>query len=133
MSKSYNNTLPIFGEEKATRKLIMRIPTDSTPVEEPKPTENSIILQLYKLFASAEGYEDMVRDFRNGGCGYGDFKKDLVEVTVESLAPIKERYEAIRNSDELLTILNDGAEKADAIAQKTMQRVRAYFGLGTGY
>ena len=56
-----------------------------------------------------------------------------MEVTVESLAPIKERYEAIRNSEELLTILNDGAEKADAIAQKTMQRVRAYFGLGTGY
>lgn len=74
MSKSYHNTLPIFGEEKATRKLIMRIPTDSTPVEEPKPTENSIILQLYKLFSSAEGYEDMVRGFRNGGCGYGDFK-----------------------------------------------------------
>ena len=60
-------------------------------------------------------------------------EKDLVEVTVAALAPIKERYEAIRNSDELLTILNDGAEKADAIAQKTMQRVRAYFGLGTGY
>lgn len=81
MSKSYNNTLPIFGEEKATRKLIMRIPTDSTPVEEPKPTENSIILQLYKLFASAEGYEDMIRDFRNGGCGYGDFKKRLFDAT----------------------------------------------------
>ena len=77
MSKSYNNTLPIFGEEKATRKLIMRIPTDSTPVEEPKPTENSIILQLYKLFAFAEGYEDMIRDFRNGGRGYGDFKTPL--------------------------------------------------------
>ena len=67
MSKSYNNTLPIFGEEKAVRKLIMRIPTDSTPVEDPKPTEGSVILQLYKLFASAQGYEDMVRGFQNGG------------------------------------------------------------------
>ena len=67
------------------------------------------------------------------GKGYGDFKKDLVEVTVEALAPIKARYEDIRSSEELLIILNEGAERADAIAQKTMKRVREYFGLGTGY
>lgn len=87
MSKSYNNTLPIFGEEKAVRKLIMKIPTDSTPVEDPKPTEGSVILQLYKLFASAEGYEDMVRDFKNGGCGYGDFKKRLFDAYWEYFRP----------------------------------------------
>ena len=91
MSKSYNNTLPIFGEEKAVRKLIMRIPTDSTPVEDPKPTEGSVILQLYKLFASAQGYENMVRDFQNGGCGYGDFKKRLFDAYWEYFRPARER------------------------------------------
>ena len=91
MSKSYNNTLPIFGEEKAVRKLIMRIPTDSTPVEDPKPTEGSVILQLYKLFASAQGYEDMVRGFQNGGCGYGDFKKRLFDAYWEYFRPARER------------------------------------------
>ena len=64
------------------------------------------------------------------GKGYGDLKKDLVEVTVDALTPIKEKYEEIRNSEELIQILKDGAEKADAIAQKTMKRVRENFGLG---
>jgi tryptophanyl-tRNA synthetase len=66
------------------------------------------------------------------GKGYGDFKKDLVEVTVEALAPIKERYEQIRHSEELIEILKDGAAKADAIAKKTMARVKENFGLGLG-
>ena len=64
------------------------------------------------------------------GKGYGDFKKDLVEVTVDALAPIRQRYDEIRNSQQLISILKDGAEKADAIAQKTMRRVKENFGLG---
>ena len=59
-----------------------------------------------------------------------DFKKDLVEVTIDALAPIKQRYQEIRESKELIEILNDGAQKADAIAQETMKRVRKNFGLG---
>ena len=79
MSKSYHNTLPIFGAEKELKKRIMRIVTDSTPVEAPKPVENSTILALYKLFASPEAYAAMVADHERGGCGYGDFKKRLAE------------------------------------------------------
>ena len=61
MSKSYGNTLPVFGEEKALRKLInKKVVTDATPLEDPKPTENSIILALYKLFATPAQYEEMV-------------------------------------------------------------------------
>ena len=64
------------------------------------------------------------------GKGYGDFKKDLVEITVDALAPIKEKFDEIRSSQELIDILDDGAEKANAIAEKTMARVKDNFGLG---
>ena len=130
MSKSYNNTLPIFGEEKAVRKLIMRIPTDSTPVEDPKPTEGSVILQLYKLFASAEGYEDMVRDFKNGGCGYGDFKKRLFDAYWEYFRPARERRAELEaNQDYVHRTLEEGARKARETASVVLDRVRRAVGL----
>ena len=75
MSKSYGNTLPVFGEEKALRKLInKKVVTDATPLEDPKPTEGSIILALYKLFATPAQYEEMVAAHQRGGVGYGQFK-----------------------------------------------------------
>lgn len=136
MSKSAENVhsrISLLDEPSKIKKSIMKATTDSDGVvkfdAENKPGISNL-LNIYSVLAekSVAELETMYE-----GKGYGDFKKDLVEVTVAALAPIKERYEAIRNSEELLTILNDGAEKADAIAQKTMQRVRAYFGLGTGY
>ena len=130
MSKIYNNTLPIFGEEKAVRKLIMKIPTDSTPVEDPKPTEGSVILQLYKLFASAEGYEDMVRDFKNGGCGYGDFKKRLFDAYWEYFRPARERRAELEaNQDYVHRTLEEGARKARETASVVLDRVRRAVGL----
>ena len=72
--------------------------------------------------------EDLEKQYE--GKGYGDFKKDLVEVTIGALAPIKEKYNEIRNSQYLIDTLNDGAERADEIAQNTMKRVRDHFGLG---
>ncbi len=132
MSKSYNNTLPIFGEEKPTRKTIMRILTDSTPVEAPKPTDNSIILQLYKLFASAEGYEAMVNDFRNGGCGYGDFKKRLFDAYWEYFRAARERRaELVANQDYVSQVLADGAQKARATAAAVLDRIRRAVGLAS--
>mgnify|MGYP000765868663 CR=1 FL=1 len=130
MSKSYNNTLPIFGEEKAVRKLIMRIPTDSTPVEDPKPTEGSVILQLYKLFASAQGYEDMVSGFQNGGCGYGDFKKRLFDAYWEYFRHARERRAELEaNQDYVLRTLEEGARKARETASVVLDRVRRAVGL----
>jgi tryptophanyl-tRNA synthetase len=130
MSKSYNNTLPIFGEEKPLRKLIMRIPTDSTPVEDPKPTDNSIILQLYKLFATAEGYSAMVDDFKNGGCGYGDFKKRLFDAYWEFFRKARERRAEIQqNPDYIEEVLQKGAAQAREEANKTLIRVRKAVGL----
>lgn len=130
MSKSYNNTLPIFGDEKSLRKIVMRIPTDSTPVEEPKSTDNSVILQLYKLFADAPGYSAMIDDFTKGGTGYGDFKKRLFDAYWEYFRQARTRREEIlANPDYIPQVLADGAQKARATASIVLGRVRQSAGL----
>ena len=130
MSKSYQNTLPIFGAEKKLRKLIMGIKTDSTPVEAPKATENSIILNLYALFASPEDYRQMIADHEAGGFGYGDFKKRLWEAYWDYFAPMRERREElIADPAEVDRILKEGAEKAREEAAKVLTRVRNAVGL----
>lgn len=130
MSKSYHNTLPLFGEEKTLRKLIMKITTDSTPVEAPKPIENSIILALYRLFASEADYANMLADHQNGGVGYGDLKKRLADAYWEFFAPMRERRLAIsQDPGHVEKILAEGAERARAEASKVLQRVRRAVGL----
>lgn len=130
MSKSYHNTLPIFGDEKATRKLIMKIPTDSTPVESPKSTDNSIILQLYKLFSSTEGYEGMIYDFQHGGCGYGDFKKRLFDAYWEYFRQARKRRADLEADPSYVhQVLKDGALKAREASAIVLDRVRTAVGL----
>ena len=131
MSKSYGNTLPIFGEEKALRKLInKKVVTDATPLEDPKPTEGSIILALYKLFATPEQYAEMVAAHERGGVGYGQFKKELFESYWEFFRPARERREWIlAHPDYVDSVLEAGAEKARGEAAKTLARVRAAVGL----
>src|SRR5713101_688228 len=79
MSKSYNNSIDIFGDENETRRRVMSIVTDSTPVEAPKDPATSTIFQLYSLFASKNEIAEMREEFQRGGTGYGDFKKQLFE------------------------------------------------------
>ena len=130
MSKSYGNTLPIFGEEKPLKKLIMKITTDSTPVEEPKPTENSTILALYKLFASESDYAAMVADHERGGVGYGDFKKRLAEAYWDYFAPMRERrMEILADAAYVDGVLAAGAVRAREEASKVLDRVRRAVGL----
>ncbi|MEG0024736.1 MAG: tryptophan--tRNA ligase [Akkermansia sp.] len=130
MSKSYSNTLPIFGNEKLLRKTVMRIPTDSTPVESPKSTDNSVILQLYKLFASAPEYSAMMDDFNKGGCGYGDFKKRLFDAYWEYFRPARQRREEILACPDYISqVLHDGAQKARQTASVVLDRVRKASGL----
>ncbi len=130
MSKSYGNTIPIFGEEKPSKKLIMRIVTDSTPVEEPKPTENSTILALYKLFASEADYQEMVDQHRNGGVGYGDFKKRLAEAYWDFFEPMRaRRAEILADKGYVDEVLNAGAARAREEAAKVLSRVRRAVGL----
>jgi tryptophanyl-tRNA synthetase len=130
MSKSYGNTIDIFGDEKEIRKRVMSIVTDSTPVETPKDPSNSTILQLYSLFASKGETENMRERFRKGGTGYGDFKKELFEKLWEYFSPMrKRREEIVRDKSYIEDVLKRGAERANAIADKVMSRVRQAVGL----
>jgi len=130
MSKSYNNTLPIFGEEKPLKKLIMKIVSDSTPIEAPKPTEGSVILSLYKLFASDDAYATMITDHQNGGIGYGDFKKRLAEAYWDYFAPMRARRdEILADPGYVDQVLADGALRAREEAAKVLDRIRLAAGL----
>jgi tryptophanyl-tRNA synthetase len=130
MSKSYGNAIEIFEDEKSLRKKIMGIQTDSTPVEAPKPTENSAILALYKLVATADEYDTMVAAFQAGGCGYGDFKKTLFAKVWNYFAPMRERRaEIVADPAFVDHVLRDGAGRANAIASGVMRRVRKAVGL----
>lgn len=130
MSKSYNNTIGLFEEEKKLRKKVMGIKTDSALVEDPKPIEDSSILGLYRLVATPEQVQAMEADFRRGGIGYGDFKKQLFEAIWAYFAPMRERREQILADPGYVDqVLKDGAERANALAGSVLQRVRAAVGL----
>ncbi len=131
MSKSYGNTLPIFGEEKPLRKLInKKIVTDTTPLEAPKPTEGSIILALYKLFATPEQYAEMVANHERGGIGYGQFKKELFEAYWEYFRAARERREwLVANPGYVDDVLTKGAARAREEASRVLTRVRNAVGL----
>jgi tryptophanyl-tRNA synthetase len=130
MSKSYGNTIDIFMEEKALRKRVMSIVTDSTPLEAPKNPEGSLIVALYRLFADKAQVEQMKDEFRAGGVGYGHFKQRLFEAMWEYFAPMRARREEILARpgyvDELLA---HGAERARGVAQGTLERVWKATGL----
>ncbi|MCC8021845.1 MAG: tryptophan--tRNA ligase [Akkermansiaceae bacterium] len=132
MSKSYGNTLPVFGEEKQLQKLINRnIVTDCTPLEAPKPVEGSVILQLYRLFASSVDYEKMVDAYERGGVGYGTFKKTLFEAYWEYFRPARaRRSELLAEPGYVDAVLEKGARKAREEAAGTLARVRRAVGLG---
>ncbi len=130
MSKSYQNTLPIFGDEKQLKKLVMKITTDSTPVEAPKPTEGSTILALYQLFGSPADYVTMIADHENGGCGYGELKKRLAEAYWDYFALMRtRRAEILADPSFVDQVLADGAIRAREEAGKVLARVRKAVGL----
>ncbi len=133
MSKSAENPLSrisLLDDEKTIKKAIMRATTDSEGAIYYDLDNKPGISNLLNIYSSFSGMpvEDIVTRYE--GRGYGDFKKDLVEVTVDALRPIRERFKEIRPSQELIHILRDGAEKANAVSEKTMKRVKDRFGLG---
>ena len=130
MSKSYGNTIDIFGEEKETRKRVMGIVTDSQPVEAPKDHARSTIFQLFSLFASKDEIAEMRGRFQKGGTGYGDFKKQLFGKLWEYFSPMRKRREELL-ADKLYVdnILVQGARRANEAANDVMARVRGAVGL----
>jgi len=131
MSKSYGNTIEIFGEEKATRKKIMGIVMDSRTPQEPKPdADKNLAIQLLKLVAPASVAKEFEDKLRAGGLGYGDLKKALFENYWNYFADArKKRAELAANLDFVNKILADGATKARSLARKVLQRARKNCGL----
>jgi tryptophanyl-tRNA synthetase len=130
MSKSYNNTIPLFAPENTLKKTIMRITTNSQSVEEPKDPDTSQIFLLYKLFASREEQDALAARYRSGGMGWGAAKEELFLVVNRALSPIRDKYDAIMaDIPSLNKILEEGAEKARPLAQATLKRLRKAAGV----
>jgi tryptophanyl-tRNA synthetase len=131
MSKSYGNTLELFGDEKALRKKVMGIVSDSRPPAEPKPdADQNTAIQLLKLVAPPDVYQLWVDKLRAGGTGYGDVKKVLFEHYWNFLAPARtRRAELSANLDYVEQVLQDGAQRAQAVADRVLERARRACGL----
>jgi tryptophanyl-tRNA synthetase len=131
MSKSYNNTLEIFEELKAQRKKIMRITTDSRPMEEPKlDYENDHLYQLFSLFATDQQREEMAAMYRAGNFGYGTVKKALADASENFFAAARAKREALAaNPAEVAEILRDGAVRARKKASEVLTRAKKACGL----
>jgi len=131
MSKSYNNAIEIFGEEKLLRKKLMSLVMDSRTPAEPKPdADKNIAIQLLKLLAAPEVAKDYEDRLRAGGLGYGDLKKALFENYWNCFADARaKRAELVSNLDYVETVLKDSAVKARNLAQKVLKRARIASGL----
>ncbi len=127
MSKSYNNVIPLFCEEKQLQKCIMSIKTDSSGPNDPKSTD-CVLFMLYKLFGTNEEILAYEEAFKNGIL-WSDAKKQLFEVMNKTLSPMREKYDYyMAHKEEVDEILSQGAKKARLIAQETMTRVRKAIG-----
>ncbi len=131
MSKSYGNTIDIFGEEKAVRKKIMGIMMDSRTPQEPKPdADKNLAIQLLRLVAPAEVAADHENRLRAGGLGYGDLKKVLFEHYWNYFAAARaRRAELAANLDHVNRVLGEGTVRAHAVADVVLQRARKACGL----
>ena len=129
MSKSRNNFINIFVDDKALRKQIMGIQTDSTPLEDPKNPDTCNCFALYKLLATPEQTEVMKANYLGGNYGYGHAKQELFELIVEKFKTEREKYNYyINNLEEVDKLLLEGAAKASAVANSVLKRVREKLG-----
>jgi tryptophanyl-tRNA synthetase len=130
MSKSYDNTLEIFGDPGTLKKRVMQIVTDSTPLEDPKNPDTCNAFVLYKLFATDAEAADLAARYRAGGFGYGTAKKELLTKINEHFAPMREKRTVLEKDPDFVSdVLKKGAEKARAETRKTLQAARKAVGL----
>ncbi len=130
MSKSYNNTIPIFETPKKLRKIIMSIQTDSTPIESPKDPDGCSVFQLFKLFSTPEQQNSLADRYRAGDMGYGEAKEALYQAAMSHFGDAFERRTRLEASpDEVEDILKQGARRARAKAVEVLERVRSACGL----
>ena len=130
MSKSYNNTIEIFGNPKAIRKKIMGMPTDCKTLEEPKDPDTCNVFALYKLFSTKAQQEEMAECYRAGNYGYGHAKQALFDAYMDFFAPMRKRREELEADPGYVeSVLKTSAEKAKAVAQETLLQVQKAVGL----
>ena len=128
MSKSYNNTIPLFASKDELSKLVMSIPTDSKGIDEPKETENDTLLSLHKLLNP--DYVHVENRYKNGGIGYKESKDILIDSMDNFISPFREKYEKLINDREYLdSVLSSGGKLAKERAEETMIEVRKLVGL----
>ena len=129
MSKTYNNTIDIFSEEKILKKQIMSIVTDSKGIDDKKNPEECNIFNIYALLAKDDQIIKMRKKYESGGFGYGDAKKELQNLILEKFRKPREKYfDLIKNYDHLNSVLEIGEKKAKIIAQEVLERVRIKLG-----
>jgi tryptophanyl-tRNA synthetase len=131
MSKSYGNTIEIFEPEENVRKKIMKIVTDSTPIDEPKDPHKCNVLALLKLVASDEELAQWEKRYRSGPMGYGEVKKRLAELMIDYFKPFRQRRAELENNiDDVWKVLAEGAQRARIVASETLAAAREAIGLG---
>ena len=129
MSKSKNNIIDIFAEEKVLKKQIMSIKTDSTGIEDSKDWKNCNLFKIYALLAKKNEIECMKKNYESGGYGYGHAKNELYDLMLKKYSIERNKYQHyISNPDEVEKILKAGAIKANATANKVLKRVRKKLG-----
>ena len=129
MSKSYGNFINIFQDDKPLRKQIMKIVTDTTPMEEPKDPDTCNIFAIYKLLASDEQIKDMRANYEGGSYGYGHAKQALYELILDVFKEPRAKFKMLMDDKVLIdAVLAKGAKKADAIGSKVLSRVRTKLG-----
>lgn len=130
MSKSYDNTLPLFGEVKKIRKQIMRITTDSRPMEDAKEPEGDHLFDLFRLFADEPAIAEMAAMYRRGGFGYGEVKKAVAEASEIYFAQARDKRSDLENNlDYVHQTLREGAEKARSVAATVLARAQKACGI----
>lgn len=130
MSKSYNNTIGIFEDVKSMRKKVMRIVTDSRPMEQPKEPESDHLFQLYSLFADDSQRDEMAAVYRRGGFGYGQVKKALADAAEAFFAEARQRRAELEGDmDRVHDILADGARRARNKAAAVLERAQRACGV----
>ncbi len=130
MSKSYDNIIPLFATDDEWKKIINRIPTDSSAVEEPKDLSNCLIFDIFKSIAPADKTAALQARLEAGGIGWGDVKAQLLEVLQEQFGGYRDRYnELMANPAQVEQILADGAQNAAVIARAKLDEVRTIVGV----
>lgn len=129
MSKSYNNFINIFLPDKKLRKEVLKIETDSTPLEEPKDPEKCNVFALYRLLATEKAIAEMRSNYEGGNYGYGHAKQALFELIIERFQSEREKYwKLMEDKAKIDELLKQGAEKARRVAQPVLKRVRSKLG-----